>query len=64
MPKNKKIKAVKSQEERIKEIIEIREKINIMKLGIFPEIQKFIEICNNYVKDGMSNSGKNKNGRS
>ena len=29
-----------------------------MKLGIFPEVQKFMEICNNYIKDGMSNSGK------
>ena len=63
MPKKKKnkikIKKLKSEEERVSEVIHVFKQLRDFGLSSNDEnIKKFREICNDYIKDGLSRSGK------
>lgn len=48
----------KSQSERLKECIELRKQINHLGIDILPEIEALFPIMNNFVRNGISASGK------
>jgi len=48
----------KSQTERLKECIELRKQINHLGIDILPEIEALFPIMNDFIRNGISASGK------